>query len=127
MIQRTKFNSDAFYERLFKFGKDCQEVVKILPKNLYNNVYALQLIRSSSSPGANYIEALEALGRKDFIHRLRICRKETRESIHWLRLIKESNTSLKETCNRLTDEGYEITKILTASIMTSEKKFKIEN
>lgn len=120
-----KFNSEAFYERLFVFGQRCQRLVAQLPKTDYNREYGGQLIRSSASPGSNYIEALEAASRKDFIHRLKICRKETRESIHWLRLIQEANSDLMEIYNeaiQLTNEGREIVKILTASIITSEKK-----
>lgn len=120
----AKFDSEAFYERLYKFARDCQMLVKILPKLNYNLIYGDQLIRSSSSIGSNYIEALEALSLKDFIHRLKICRKEARESIHWLRLIKDAN-NLVEIINeakKLIQEGQEIKKILSSSIITSEKK-----
>lgn len=121
----TRFDSEAFYERLLVFGQRGQRLVNELPKTDYNREYGGQLIRSSASPGANYIEALEAAGRKDFVYRLKICRKETRESIHWLRLIQEANSPLKEVYNeaiRLIGEGREIVKILTASILTCEKK-----
>ena len=77
--------------------------------------------------GANYIEALEGLSKKDFIHRLRICRKETRESVHWLRLIKDSNADLPEItkeAQKLIEEGQEIKKIFSSSILTSEKQIK---
>jgi len=125
IARMEKFNSEAFYERLLNFGKKCQQLVLILPKTQYNWEYGGQLIRSSASPGSNYIEALEALGKKDFIHKLRICRKETRESLHWLRLIEFSNSKLKEIvdeCGGLKNEGREIIKILTSSIITLEKK-----
>ncbi|MBI4091633.1 MAG: four helix bundle protein [Candidatus Levybacteria bacterium] len=62
---------------------------------------------------------------KDFIHRLKISRKECRESIHWLRLIKDSNSELVEIlkeAKRLIQEGQEIKKILSSSIITSENK-----
>ena len=120
-----KFDSEAFYQRLLSFTKRCQKLVKGLPRNQYNIEYGNQLIRSSASPGANYIEALEALGKKDFIHRLRVCRKETRESNHWLNLIEFANEDLKEivnVCKELKEEGKEIIKILTSSIITLEKK-----
>lgn len=93
----ARFDSDAFYERLLRFGQRCQRLVVVLPKTQYDLEYGGQLIRSSASPGSNYIEALEALSRKDFVHRLKICRKEVRESVHWLRLIQEANSSLRET------------------------------
>lgn len=121
----NRFNSEDLYERLLEFGIKSQTLVKKLPKTDYNKIYGLQLLRSSSSPGANYIEALEALSRKDFIHRLKISRKESRESIHWLRLIKYSNLELKDiqtNCNDQIDEGRQLIKIFTSSIITSEKK-----
>lgn len=58
--------SDELYDRLLVFAKDCQMLVVKLPNNSYNVVYSSQLIRSSSSPGANYIEALEASSKKRF-------------------------------------------------------------
>ncbi|OGM15795.1 hypothetical protein A2V56_01055 [Candidatus Woesebacteria bacterium RBG_19FT_COMBO_42_9] len=121
----TKFDSEAFYERLVVFAQNCQKIIFELPKSEYNREYGKQLIRSSASPGSNYIEALEALGRKDFVHRLRVCRKETRESIYWLRLILEANPSYEEVvikCKTLINEGGEIIKILTTSILTLERK-----
>jgi len=120
-----KFDSEAFYERLLTFGQKCQNLVSKLPLTVYNNEFGKQLIRSSSSPGANYIEALESLSQKDFTHRLRICRKESRESGHWLRLIYEANHSIQEISNQakpLIIESRELVKILTASILTLEKK-----
>ena len=126
MPKKGKFDSEAFYERLLKFGQDCQRLTSKLPKTDFNKVYVDQLLRSSASPGSNYIEALEALSKKDFSHRLRICRKETRESIHWLRLVQGANNNLleelKKECKRLYLEGREIIKILSASILTLEKQ-----
>ena len=87
--------SDELYNLLLQFAIKCQKLIKKLPNTVYNRKYGEQLIRSSASPGANYIEALEAMSRKDFIHRLKISRKETKESIHWLTLIKFANEELK--------------------------------
>ena len=70
--------SEEFYKRLYKLARESQNLVKLLPKMNYNAIYSDQLIRSSSSIGANYIEALDGLSVKDFIHRMKICRKETR-------------------------------------------------
>lgn len=120
-----RFDKEAFYERLLLFGQSCQKFTVKLPKNAYNIEYGSQLIRSSASPGANYIEALEAESRKDFIHKLKICRKETRESIHWLRLIKEANTEigdLTQEAEKLIEEGKQIVRFLTSSIITLENK-----
>src|SRR3990167_6494089 len=73
-------------ERTFKFALDCREFVKLLPKSIPNFEYSKQLIRSSGSQAANYIEANESLGKKDFMMRIKICRKESKESRLWLNL-----------------------------------------
>ena len=67
-------------ERTAVFAENCRDFVKKLPKTTPNFEYGKQLIRSSGSQAANYIEANEALGKKDFLMRIKICRKETKES-----------------------------------------------
>lgn len=122
---RLKFDSEAFYGRLYSFARRSQELVIKLPKTVSNHVYGGQLIRSSGSTGANYLEALEATGGNDFIYRLRVSRKETRESIHWLRLIKDTNGKTPEIAieaESLIQEAQELKRIFTSSILTLEQK-----
>ena len=129
MVSSPKMNSEILSNRLLKFSKDCQELVTKLPKAQYNIIYGSQLIRSSSSPGANYIEAIEAFSKKEFILRLKICRKEAKESVYWLTLIQNSNRKVSWValrCQILINEGKELVKIFTASIITSEKNKAIE-
>jgi four helix bundle protein len=129
-MEKGKFDSNAFYERLLNFAKRCRKLTIELPKVVANFEYSKQLIKSSGSMGANYIEALEAMGKRDFIYRLKVSRKETRESVHWLRLIDEANDKLNvEVKGELEDlirEGREVMKIFTASILTAEGKKKLE-
>jgi len=85
----TKITNSKYYdleERTYKFAKRCRDFVKKLPKIMANIEYGRQLIKSSGSQAANYIEANESLSKKDFAYRIRICRKETKESCLWLRL-----------------------------------------
>jgi four helix bundle protein len=79
-------------------------------------------VRASSSVGANYIEANEALSKKDFIFRLRICRKEAKESAYWTRLIMESNevTPEEKEGKALYQESVELKKIFSSIISKSE-------
>jgi len=122
-------NSEVLYKRLLTFAQDCQKLVKILPKNIYNIEYGSQLIRSSASPGANYIEAIEASSSRDFIHRLKICRKETKESTHWLLLIEsgdEESIRIKQECQRLINEARELIKIFSSSVATSQRNLQIK-
>lgn len=97
-------------ERTFKFAKDIRIFVKQLPKTIGNIEDGKQLIRSSGSMGANYIEANEALSKKDFLMRIKICRKESKESRYWLRLLDISQTIIKE-WERLLNEANELLKI----------------
>ncbi len=75
-------------ERTLKFSKEVITFVKYLPRTIANIEIAKQLIRSSGSIGANYIEANESLGKKDFLMRIKICRKESKETIYWLKLVE---------------------------------------
>lgn len=122
------FTTEILQNRLLKFAQKCQILTNKLPKNSHNIIYSNQLNRSSSSPGANYIEAIEASSAKEFILRLKICRKETKESNYWLVLIQTSNenlTWLKKETEELIKEGDELTKIFAASIITAERNQKI--
>jgi four helix bundle protein len=78
-------------ERTFQFAKRVRLFVKTLPNTLANIEDSRQLIKASGSVGANYREANESLGKKDFLMRIRISRKEAKESEYWLRLINETN------------------------------------
>lgn len=78
-------------ERTFQFAKNVRIFVKQLPKTLSNTEDGIQVIRSFGSIGANYIEANESLSKKDFLMRIKICRKEAKESVYFLRLICETN------------------------------------
>jgi four helix bundle protein len=122
--------TDELYERLLTFAIKSHSLVKTLPNTTANKLYGTQLIKSSSSPGANYIEPNEAISPKDFIHRLTICRKETKESTHWLLFIqatkREIHPNAKE-AEKLLKEAHELIKIFTASIITAKRNHKMEN
>jgi four helix bundle protein len=74
-------------DRTFAFAAKVRRFVKSLPRTICNIEGVKQVVRSSGSVGANYIEANEALSKKDFLMRIRICRKESKESRYWLRLL----------------------------------------
>ncbi len=83
-------------DRTFKFARRVRVFVKKLRKTLANIEDGKQLIKASGSVGANYIEANEALSKKDFIMGIKICRKESKESRYWLRLIDTENDKILE-------------------------------
>jgi len=74
-------------DRTFSFAKNTRLFLKKLPKTTSNIEDSKQVTRSSGSMGANYIEANESLSKKDFLMRIKICRKESKESIYWLKLV----------------------------------------
>ena len=78
-------------ERTFQFAKAVRLFVKMLPKTTANIEDGKQVVKSSGSVGANYREANESLSKKDFLMRIKISRKEAKESAYWLRLIHETN------------------------------------
>jgi four helix bundle protein len=102
-------------ERTFEFAKAIRLFAKTLPKTIANIEDVKQLVRSSGSVGANYREANEALGKKDFLMRIRISRKEAKECVYWLRVIRETN-DLRDSgeADRLMGEANELTKILSS-------------
>jgi four helix bundle protein len=103
-------------ERTFAFAKAVRMFAKTLPRTVANAEDVKQLIRSSGSVGANYREANEALSKRDFSMRIRLSRKEAKESGYWLRLIRDTNTlSNAAEADRLLREADELTKILSSS------------
>ena len=107
-------------DRTLAFAKAVRKFVRILQKDLANIEDGKQLVRSSGSVGANYIEANEALSKKDFLMRIKICRKEAKESRYWLRLIVTNNNALEQERNGLENEAKELTHIF-GSIVTKCK------
>ena len=98
--------------RTFEFAKNCRDFIKKLPRNISNIEYGKQLARSSGSQAANYIEANESLSKKDFLMRIKISRKEAKESRLWLRLCDTGgNIDILKNQNELIQEAHEITKI----------------
>ena len=78
-------------ERTYQFAKSVTLFCKNLPRNTPNIEHVRQLVRSFGSVGANYIEANESFSKKDFIMRIKICRKEAKESAYWIKLIGDTN------------------------------------
>src|SRR3989338_3642659 len=102
-------------ERTFLFAQDVRKLVKQLPKTTGNQEDGKQVVRSSGSIGANYIEAQEYIGTKDRVLRIKISRKEAKESRFWLRLIDISeNADLDLERQRLTREANELMLIFGA-------------
>ncbi len=101
------------------FAKMTRSFVRKLPKSIANIEDGKQLIRSSGSVGANYIEANDSLSKKDFVMRIKICRKEAKESRYWLRLINAGGRELEDMCDALAQEATELMNIFGAILQKS--------
>lgn len=101
-------------DRTLQFAKDVIQFVKVVPKTMANMEITRQVVRSSGSVGANYIEANESLGKKDFAMRVRICRKEEKESRYWLCLVELNENAAEERRQSLISEATELMKIFGA-------------
>ena len=118
-MSERKFNLE---ERLLDFSVIVIETVEALPNNRVGNHIAGQLIKSGTSPYANHGEAQAAESQKDFIHKLRICLKELRETKRWLELIEKAQLLKKRPkLNEVIQENEELIKIFVASIKTVNK------
>jgi len=91
----------------------------VLPRTVINTELSKQLVRSSCSVGANYTEANEALSKKDFVIRIKICLKEAKESAYWLKLVEASNPDFSEAQTPLLKESMELTKIFGSILLKS--------
>jgi four helix bundle protein len=120
----TKNQNSKYYDledRTLQFAKDARAFVKKLPKTLANFEDGKQLVKASGSVGANYIEANEALSKKDFRMRIKICRKEAKESRFWLRLVDTNNRQeLERIRNTLIKESTELMNIFGSILQKTQ-------
>jgi len=103
-------------ERTAKFGQEVILFAKSLPDNTINRPLISQFIRNSTSIGANYMEADCAESRKDFIHKIGICKKEAKEATHWSHMISVANPDKIVECRKLWQEAHELTLIFSAIV-----------
>ncbi len=110
-------------ERTFQFALKVRFFIKKLPRNVNNIEDGKQLVRSSGSVGANYIEANDSLGEKDKLMKVRICRKEAKESKFWLRLVDTENNEILELERiKLIQESHELMLIFGSILKSLTKK-----
>lgn len=113
-------------DRIVRFVARCIKVCAAMPTKVVGSAScADQLFRSSTSIAANYAEACEAESAKDFVHKLKIAMKELAETRIWLRLIGEAEYVEKTALVDLLSESKELSRILSASVTTTKKKFEV--
>jgi four helix bundle protein len=121
MTETPKRGPYDLEERTYEFARRVRAFVKKLPRTICNIEDVKQVVRSSGSVGANYIEANEALGKKDFRMRIRISRKESKETRYWLRLLDTNDDAmLDRERDCLIQESKELLRIFSAILQKSE-------
>ena len=111
-------------ERTAQFGEAIIEFAKKIPKNEITRPLITQLVKSGTSIGANYCEADCAESRKDFEHKLGICKKESKETKHWLRMISKAVPELRDEAKILWKESNELQLIFITIIKKSKLNIK---
>lgn len=109
-------------ERTGKFGEEIVKFCKKVPQNPITTPIITQIVKAGTSIGANYCEADCAETKKDFEHKLAICKKESKETKHWLRMIAIACPDLKEESRAHWKEVNELNLIFSAIINKSKKK-----
>lgn len=120
MTEKQNSKQYDLEERTLKFAKRVRAFVKQLKTTIANIEDGKQLVRASGSVGANYLEAKEALSKKDFVMRIKICRKEAKESGYWLKLVNpEDKPEQEREGKELVQEATELTNIFGAILRKS--------
>lgn len=114
MSERKVFDLE---QRTTEFAKQVVMLCRQLSRNPVLDPLANQVVRSAGSIGANYREANDALGRKDFVYRLRIVRKEAKETLHWLYLLKAAQIDKAQVIDVLIKESFELKNIFSKMII----------
>lgn len=101
-------------ERTARFGESIIEFIHALPATILNRPLINQLVCSGTSIGANYMEADGAESKKDFRHKISIAKKESKEMLHWLRMMAKANPKYATQCRILWQEAHELVLIFSA-------------
>jgi four helix bundle protein len=109
-------------ERTAQFGEAIIELVKTFPRDPINSPLISQVVRAGTSVGANYMEADGAESKKDFQHKISICKKESKETKHWLRMIVKANPSRRDECQKLLREAQELSLIFSSILLPKKKQ-----
>lgn len=107
-------------ERTASFAEKIIDLCKKTPKNIITNPVIDQLIRAGTSVGANYSEANGASSKKDFVNKIYICKKESKESQYWLRILAKSSQEVEKDCRILWQEAKELSMIFAKIALKSK-------
>ena len=119
--QSMKSHHFDLEERTAGFGEAVIEFCKSLPYDRVIDVLVKQIVRSATSVGANYMEADCACSEKDFKYKINLCRKEAKETKHWLRMIAKASPDTKGAGRKLWQEAHELTRIFSSICLSKIK------
>ena len=114
-------------ERTVVFAERIIDLVRSIKIDVVSSRIITQLVGSGSSIGANYCEATEGESKKDFIHKIGICKKEIKETRHWLRLLARANPEKKDEIRPLWKEAQEFLLIFSKIIRSSKAAKSVDN
>lgn len=109
-------------QRFLKYGVNIINLIRKIKKGDIEKHISIQLLRSATSAGANYEEACGAQSKADFIHKLQIVLKEIKESLYWIKLIKESEILIDTDLDKLINETVQLSNIVGKSLVTAKKE-----
>lgn len=115
---QTKYDLE---DRTIKFAEDIVNYAKNFKINPFNSSIISQLIRAGTSVGANYSEANECVSKKDFCHKISLAKKEAKETMYWLKIMRNNDLENKHINHQLSQESHELVLIFSAIL----KKTKI--
>lgn len=118
-MRDDKYNLE---ERTARFGELIISFTKRLPYDRVTDELVKQIVRSATSIGANYMEADGASSKRDFKHKIGLCKKEAKETKHWLRMIAKAHKAKADACRELWQEAHELTLIFSAISLSCAKE-----
>jgi four helix bundle protein len=118
-IQKSKKYN--LVERTSSFGEDIILFVQMLLNSSINDILIKQIVRSATSIGANYMEADCCDPKKDFCYKISLCKKESKETTHWLKMILKANPMQTEEIETLKQEVHELTLIFSKILINTKK------
>lgn len=117
-LSKTKYD---LQERTARFGENIIKFAKKIPENSITRPIIVQIVKSGTSVGANYCEADNAASKRDFKHKIGICKKEAREAMHWLKMTIVAVPTLSLEANILWTEAKELNLIFNAIVISANK------
>ena len=113
-------------ERTAVFGEDMIVLIGSLPNTPVNIPLKSQAVRSGTSIGANYMEADAAESARDFNHKISLCKKEAKETMHWVRMLAKANPDRADECRNLWKEAHELTLIFSTILKNKKQKRQVK-